>query len=73
MAAEEEAETVKKSKAELLKSLTVDTSCLMLRKCIRKIHECDPQHSLCEALTEIMGEDPEPVTSKKMRAKFLEC
>lgn len=63
MAAEEEAssDSVKTSKAELLKSLTVDTSCLMLRKCIRKLHESDPEHSLCEALTQIMGEDPEPL------------
>jgi len=60
--AESEANTeVKKTKEELLKSLTTESSALMLRKCIRDAHAADEKQIVFATLVDLMGEDPEPL------------
>jgi len=60
--AEPEASTeVKTSKEELLKSLTTETSALMLRKCIREAHNADEKQIVFATLVDLLGEDQEPL------------
>lgn len=48
-------------KQDLLMTLTGPEEALLLRKCIRKVHEQDPKNLIFASLAELIGDDTEPL------------